>query len=135
MFCFQLYGARAKSRQEVYRLARNSVSAEIASVYAEVAHYLGYIEVPQSVDEKTYSLIYHYCSQHGRKESIADEQSIITEFGPPSWVVNGSTRVLGYCGAGSQKWLFFDLVDDSLRGTRYTIDNAIRFFKGGQQHV
>jgi hypothetical protein len=83
-------------------------SSEVASVYAEVAHRLGYLRVERTVEpealDSTHALFGE--STFGRNWTARDVEQAL---GAPSFQV-GTGNVLGYASSQPQgAWLFFDI--------------------------
>lgn len=87
---------------------RNCV-AEVASVFAEQFHRLGYLQLERLLDagdwdHLTDSVRQRFDGQDARRSEVE------SSYGPPSLVIE--KRVLCYASADTSSWLFFDCFED-----------------------
>ena len=109
-------------------------SAEVASVYVQVACHLGYLEIKRRIASSWDVLqdtVASYCHEH---ESM-DRDAVYSRFGEPSWVVQSGNSVLCYYLAGNDEcWFLFDVEPDGLiRSTRRTGKNTLRMTNEGRR--
>ncbi|NMO19002.1 hypothetical protein HPC49_46370 [Pyxidicoccus fallax] len=109
---------------------------EAASVYAEVAHRLGYLSVERTVEREALASMHAHFdeSRFGRNWTAADVEQVL---GTPSFKV-GSGEVLGYTsGHPEDAWLFFDIPERgglvrSVRWYQHSLDAGLRLTPHGR---
>jgi hypothetical protein len=86
-----------------------SCTAEVASVYAEQFHRLGYLEVGRELDESEWIALIDEVRNRVEERDVRRDEVEAT-FGAPSLIVG--RRVLCYV-SGAGEWAFFDCWDES----------------------
>ena len=104
--------------------ASTRFACEVASIYSECAHLLGYIEPLVSTDEIRSEIAGPFKASIDEQDFTIDQ--ILQRFESPAWVVHHEQSIVFcYAGAPGEKWAFLDFQDGWLFGIRHEASNQV----------